>query len=155
MARRSGTESRQRQKARTIRFSAAEDAAVAQMATASGYSFSELVRHALFSTPPPRPVRRQHVNDQAIARLMGELAALKAEAGKHGSNLNQIAHHLNAGRPVSRIERGLEDALDAVTTFYEREMAELRLACMQALGFELGRHDDDEGDSEDVPPPPA
>lgn len=155
MAKRSGTETRKRMKLRTMRFSAAEDEAIAKMASASGCSFAELVRHALFTAPPPRAARRHRADDQAVARLMGELAKLKAEAGKHGSNLNQIAHYLNAGRPLSRIEKGLEDALDAVTTFYERDMAELRLACMQALGFELGRDDDDGGDTEDVPPPPV
>lgn len=151
MARRSGTETRKRMKLRTMRFTAEEDAAIAQMANASGYSFAELVRNALFSSPPPRPVRRHHVNDQAVARLMGELAKVKAEAGKHGSNLNQIAHYLNAGRPLSRLDQGLEDALEAVTTFYERDMAELRIACMQALGFELG-HDDADHSKEFRPP---
>lgn len=152
MAGRSGSETRKRLRLRTLRFTADEDAAIAQMAAASGCSFAELVRHALFNAPPPRAARRPLVQDQAVARLMGELARLKAEAGKHGSNLNQIAHHLNAGRPLSQIEHGLEDALEAVTTFYERDMAELRLACMQALGFEL---DHDEPDEPDDQHPPA
>lgn len=155
MARRSGTETRKRMKLRTIRFSADEDAAIAQMATASGYSFAELVRHALFSSPPPRPVRRHHIHDQAVARLMGQLAKLKAEAGKHGSNLNQIAHHLNAGRPLQAVEGALDDALEAVTTFYERDMAEFRLACMQALGFDLGHEDLEPEDPPNVPPASA
>lgn len=151
MARRSGTETRRRLKLRTMRFSPEEDAAITQMAAASGYSFAELVRHALLTTPPPRAARRHIVQDQNIARLMGELARIKAEAGKHGSNLNQIAHYLNAGRPLSRLQNSLEDALDAVTTFYERDMAEVRLACMQALGFELRHDEPDEPDDDDPP----
>ncbi len=151
MAKKSGTETRKRQKLRTMRFTPEEDAAISRMASDAGYSFSELVRHALFNVPPPRAVRRPRAQDQAIARLMGELARLKAEAGKHGSNLNQIAHYLNSGRPVGRLEGSLEDALDAVTTFYEREMGELRLACMQALGFELGHDDPDESDDSRPP----
>ncbi len=89
MAGRSGSETRKRARLRTLRFTADEDAAIAQMAEAAGCSFAELVRHALFNAPPPRAARRPLVQDQAIARLMGELARLKAEAGKHGSNLNQ------------------------------------------------------------------
>lgn len=41
---------------------------------------------------------------------------------------------------------------DTVTTFYERDMAEPRLACMQALGFDL---DHDEPDEPDDQHPPA
>lgn len=141
---RSGSEKRRRTKPRNVRFTPEEDAAIDQMAAASGYSFAELVRHALFSTPPPRPSRRPRTEEEAIARLMTELARLKAEAGKHGSNLNQIAHHLNAGRPLYRIETSLVEALDAVTMFYERDMAELRLLLMRALGLELAHDDPDE-----------
>jgi hypothetical protein len=156
MAKRSGSEIRRRTKPRNVRFTPEEDAAISAMAKASGYSFAELVRHALFDAPAPKAIHRRLADEQAIARVLAELARLKAEAGKHGSNLNQIAHHLNAGRPVARLENLLEDALDAVTTFYERDMAELRLAVLQAVGLEL--HYDEPQAREagkDAPPPSA
>ena len=115
------------------------------MAKASGYTFAELVRHALFDAPAPKATHRRLADDQAIARVLAEIARLKAEAGKHGSNLNQIAHHLNAGRPADRLGNLLEDALDAVTTFYERDTAEFRLVLLQALGLEL-HHDERRGE---------
>ena len=79
------------------------------MAEAAGYSFAELVRHQLFDNPPPRALHRRIADDQAIARVLAEVARLKAEAGEHGSNLNQIANHLNAGRPAhgTRLNSGL------------------------------------------------
>ena len=71
--------------------------------------FAELVRHQLFDNPPPRALHRCIADDQAIARVLAEVARLKAEAGEHGSNLNQIANHLNAGRPAhgTRLNSGL------------------------------------------------
>jgi hypothetical protein len=88
----------------------------------------------------PSPARAGPGRDPAT----GKLARLKVEAGQHGSSLNQLAHHLNAVRPLSRIEHGLNDARDAVTTFYARDIAEWRPACMQALGFELDHDEPDD-----------
>ena len=60
---------------------------------------------------------------------LGEWAAAPAtegggELGKIGSNINQIAYHLNAGRPGEVMEGGIESAL--------REMFEWRTALIQA-----------------------
>ena len=55
--------------------------------------------------------------------------------GKTGSNINQIAYHLNSGRPGSRAEDSIESAL--------RDLAELRIACLQALGTEPRRGTDE------------
>jgi hypothetical protein len=130
MARRSGTEKRQRSIILTARFDQKEAAAVRKMADSSGLSVGSLLRRALFNTPPPRAARRPSVEVQAVARLLGQL-------GKIGSNINQIAYHLNAGRPGGRIEGSLEEAL--------RDLGELRIVCLQALGKEprRGQHDDD------------
>jgi hypothetical protein len=62
-----------------------------------------------------------------------ELARVLAELGKIGSNVNQIAYHLNAGRPPARVYNALELAL--------RDLGELRLACLQAIGMEPRRGD--------------
>jgi hypothetical protein len=133
MAHRSGTERRQRTRPRSIRFTPAEDAAIARMIASTGRTFGGLVRHALLNTPVRHVSRQPSVDRQAIARLLGELQRLKGEAGKHGSLLNQLAHHAHLGRyRATRIDL----AVETVVLFYERDMAELRLACLQALGRE-------------------
>jgi hypothetical protein len=111
---------RKRAIARVTWLDAAEDAMLETKRKAAGVSRAELMRMALFNYKPPRSA--DHTN--ALARLSGEL-------GKIGSNLNQIAHHLNAGRPGDRIEGALDSAL--------RELYEWRTVLMQALGYDRNR----------------
>ena len=108
---------RKRDIARVTWLNAGEDALLETKRKAAGVSRAELMRMALFNYKPPRS--RDHTN--ALVRISGEL-------GKIGSNINQIAHHLNAGRPLSRVEGALDAAL--------RELFEWRTALMQALGYE-------------------
>ena len=75
------------------------------------------------NTPPPA-ARRPSVDTQAVAQLLGQL-------GKIGSNINQLAKHANAGRPIDAMDNSIEDAL--------RDLSELRIACLQALGCEPER----------------
>ena len=51
--------------------------------------------------------------------------------GKIGSNINQIAHHLNAGRPGDVMEGSVDAAMN--------ELLEWPMALMQALGYERNR----------------
>ena len=125
MTRRSGSEKRQRNQILTMRFNQEEAAAIRQIAHARGQSVSAVLRTTLLHSRA-HPSR---IDQQAVARLLGQL-------GKIGSNINQIAYHLNAGRPGDRIESGLEEAL--------RDLGELRIVCLQALGKEPRR-----GDNED------
>jgi hypothetical protein len=97
-----------------------EDATVQRKMAAAGVTMSELIRLALFGYKPPR---RQ---DETAA-----LSRLSREIGKIGSNINQIAYHLNAGRPGDTIEGSLDAAL--------RELLEWRTAVMHALGEERKR----------------
>jgi hypothetical protein len=120
MARRSGSDKRQRNHILTMRFNQEEAAAIRQLAQTQGQSVSALLRTALLHSRP-HPSR---IDQQAVARLLGQL-------GKIGSNINQIAYHLNAGRPGDLIGGSLEDAL--------RDLSELRLVCLQALGKEPRR----------------
>jgi hypothetical protein len=120
MTRRSGSEKRQRNLIFTVRFTPQEAAAVRQKARTQGQSIAALVRTSLLHFRP-RPSR---TDQQAVARLLAQL-------GKIGSNINQIAYHLNAGRPGDRVDGSLEEAL--------RDLAELRLVCLQALGKEPQR----------------
>jgi hypothetical protein len=125
MARRSGSEKRQRNTILTLRINPQEAATIRQLAQTRGESVSAMMRSALLKSRP-RPSR---IDVQAIARLLAQL-------GKIGSNINQIAYHLNAGRPGDRVEGSLEEAL--------RDLSELRLVCLQALGKEPRRSQDAE-----------
>ncbi len=129
-----GSEKRQRSVIIQSRVGTAEKAAVQAKADATGISISELIRYAVLNyRPPPSRIDRQAVN-----LLLAELAKNRAEVGKAGSNLNQIAYHLNAGRPGDIMDGSIGSALadygQAIRTFEE-----LRLVCLQALGFERDR----------------
>ena len=128
MARRSGSEKRQRTNIITMRINPQEAATIRQIAQSRGESVSALMRSALLQSR----LRPSRIDLQAVGRLLGQL-------GKIGSNINQIAYHLNAGRPGDRVEGSLEDAL--------RDLSELRIVCLQALGKEpqRGKAVDDEG----------
>ena len=94
-----------------------EDTIIRRKAAATGVTLSELQRIALFGyKPPPTKTDRE------------ALVKLSAALGKVGSNLNQIAKHLNAGRPGDRVEGVLGDAI--------RELFEWRTMLMQAIGEE-------------------
>jgi hypothetical protein len=129
-----GTEKRQRSVIIQSRVAPGERATLQAKADATGVSISELIRYAVLNyRPPPAKIDRQAVN-----LLLAELAKNRVEVSKAGSNLNQIAYHLNAGRPGDimdgRIEAGLAEFSQAIRTFEE-----LRLACLQAMGFERDR----------------
>jgi hypothetical protein len=97
-----------------------EDALIEKQRIAAGVSRSEYIRIALFRYRPPATKIQTH----ALSHLSGEI-------GKIGSNINQIAYHLNAGRPGDRIEGLLEDSL--------RALHEWQGALMQALGHQRNR----------------
>lgn len=132
MAGRSGSNKRKRTAVLTIRVLADEAQAIRAKADAAGQSVAGLLRQALL-TAPVRVSRRAVLSQEAVARLMGQLAQLKSELGKHGSNLNQLAYHANLGRYRTD---AIELAVQEVMVIYERDLAELRLACLQALGRE-------------------
>jgi len=95
-------------------------------------SMGALFRAAVLGYTPPRSADRD-----VMVKLLAQLAALRAEMGKVGSNLNQIAFHLNAGRPGNRIEGSLSSALQEYENAI-RTLDELRLVSMQAMGQERG-----------------
>jgi mobilization protein NikA len=93
-------------------------------------SMSALFRAAVLGYTPPRLADRD-----VLVKQLGEWAALRAEVNKVGSNLNQIAHHLNAGRPGDRVGGALSAALEEYENAI-RTLDELRLVNMQAMGLE-------------------
>lgn len=115
---RTGSETRQRSQVITARFNEQEAQTLRAMAARSGLTVGALIRHAVLNIEPPRSARRPPVEINAAARV---LAAL----GKIGSNINQLAHYAHLGRFQSN---SIDMAL--------RDLAELRTACLKALGQE-------------------
>jgi hypothetical protein len=129
-----GSEKRQRTVIIQCRVAPAERATIQAKAAATGSSISELIRYAVLNYRPPL----SRIDRQAVSLLLAELARSRGEVSKAGTNLNQIAHHLNSGRPGDvmdgRIEASLAELDQAIGTLYE-----LRLVCLQAMGFERER----------------
>jgi hypothetical protein len=90
---------------------------------ATGLSPSAMCLAVLLDVPLP-PRRRPSVDTQLLAKVLAEL-------GKIGSNINQIAYHLNAGRPGDVTEGSIQSAIT--------ELLEWRGALMQSLGYERNR----------------
>lgn len=94
-----------------------EAAAIRQKAQDTGVAVSEFQRVALLGhKPPPGKVDKKLMADVLYA------------LGKIGTNINQIAFHLNAGRPGDRVEGSIEAAIN--------DLLEMRSALMQAMGAE-------------------
>jgi methionine synthase I (cobalamin-dependent) len=87
---RSGSERRQRGVPVSVRFLPDERATVEDRAREVGLSLASFLRAAVLGTPGPRARRSPPVNAEALGRATAAL-------NKVGSNLNQIAHGLNAG----------------------------------------------------------
>lgn len=117
-AKKSGSETRQRQRLLQVRLSDSEFASIAEMADRASLTIPSYARQILLDSPPPRAVRKPSVDTKQVAKMLGEL-------GKVGSNLNQIAHHLNAGAGGA----GLNVITDAIA-----DVQAMRDACMKALG---------------------
>ncbi|WP_299682810.1 plasmid mobilization relaxosome protein MobC [uncultured Roseobacter sp.] len=114
----SGSETRKRQAVLRIRMTDDEFAEVEALADKAELTPASYARSILLSAPAPRARRRPSVNTQEVARLLGEL-------GKVGSNLNQIAHHLNAGTGGA----GSNSTAEAIA-----DVRAMRDACLAALG---------------------
>lgn len=119
-----GSNKRKRNKFVIARLSDEEHAAISALADKSGLSPGAMVRQTLLHIAPHTSMRRPSVDTKLLAKVLAEL-------GKIGSNINQIAYHLNAGRPGDVMEGSIEAALN--------ELLEWRMALMQALGYERNR----------------
>ena len=118
---RSGSEKRLRTRLVIIRVSAEEKQAIDAIRDRTGLTVGALVRNALLKVPPPRASRRPPVDLKAIARILPQL-------GKIGGNINQLAKQVNMGNFSAQVQEGIRYAL--------RDLAELRLPILQALGAE-------------------
>lgn len=130
---RTGSETRQRSLVITARFSQQEARTLRAMAEQAGLTVGALIRHAVLKAQPPRAARRPPVELEAAARV---LAAL----GKIGSNVNQLAHYAHQGKFHSE---EIDEAM--------RDLKELRIAILKAMGQEP---DDPETEEPDLDGPP-
>lgn len=133
------SEKRQRTILLAARFTPAEARTVREKAEACG-GLSSYIRSVVLGSRLPR-----HIADRKeIGRLVAELARIRAELGKSGSNLNQLAHYANMDRWQAN---SIADAILAHEQAI-RTLEEMRLACMQALGLELERRGNGDEDFE-------
>lgn len=113
----SGTETRRRNKVLQVRLSDSEFAEVEAHAERALLSPASYVRQTVLDSPAPRARRRPSVEAEQVARVLAQL-------GKMGSNLNQIAHQMNAGQTIAH-----ETLARAMT-----DVSVMRDACLSALG---------------------
>ena len=120
---RSGSQKRKTTARIAINCTPAQKAEIMKKIDATGLSPSAMCLAVLLDVPLPAR-RRPSVDTQLLAKVLAEL-------GKIGSNINQIAYHLNAGRPGDVTEGSIQAAL--------AELLEWRTALMQSLGYERNR----------------
>ncbi len=102
----------------------------------SGMGKSEYITSVMaqtFDLPPPRAKKTPKVNIKEIALLLHEMGKLRAEFGKIGSNLNQIAKAANLGRHLQNMHEATIADLQAAIA----DLTEIRAASMEALGKEI------------------
>lgn len=110
----------------TLRFKSEEWRIIEADIKASGCSVSEYFRQLALEAPAPRKARRKYQGEQAViyAKWLGAL-------GKIGSNLNQIARHLNTaaktGDPTQRpSNKEVLDAMKDVRFVLQKVLVEVR-----------------------------
>ena len=133
MARRSGSEKRQRTSIVTMRINPEEAATIRRIAQRRGESVSSIMRNALLRSR----TRASRLDLQGLAKVRTALGALTGAVNKIGSNFNQFAREVNRGREP-RVDSFVAE-WDEFKAMFERDMAELRIVCLEALGKEPRR----------------
>ena len=112
---RSGSQKRSRTKTWQIAMTPDEYATAHAKAQAAGLSSSSYGRAAILGDPGIRAKRAPTLNAVLLAQAVAAL-------NKAGSNLNQIAHHLNAGHAAGSAE--------TVQTLHETRAAVLQIIAL-------------------------
>jgi hypothetical protein len=133
MARRSGSEKRQRTSIVTMRINPEEAAAIRRIAQRRGESVSSIMRNALLRSR----TRASRLDLEGVAKVRTALGALTGAVNKIGSNFNQFAREVNRGREP-RVDSFVAE-WDEFKAMFDRDMAELRIVCLEALGKEPRR----------------
>ena len=141
MARRSGSEKRQRTGIITMRINPEEAATIRRIAQRRGESVSSIMRNALLRSR----TRASRFDLESVAKVRTALGALTGAVNKIGSNFNQFAREVNRGREP-RVDSFVAE-WDEFKAMFDRDMAELRIVCLEALGKEprRGTSPNDEG----------
>lgn len=112
---RSGSETRKRPCVLKARFTDEEAALVKEQAARAGLSTAALIRFAVLDQSPPRAMRTPAVSAQEIAKLLAKLGTLATA--------------------LRGVEQSAAQALDpALIDAMARDLADLRIACFDALG---------------------
>ena len=138
----SGSENRQRTRIMTIRVTPQEADMIRKRAQTLGQSVGAMARASLLHGR----LRPSRLDVSALVQVRGELASLVGAVNKIGSNFNQFAREANRGRQPQ--VDAFSAQWDEFKTMFDRDMAELRIACLQAIGVEPHR-EDHQGDEED------
>ena len=129
------SEKRQATEIRRARFTPEEAAEFDAKAKEYGGD-SAFIRARTIGAPlPPRATSKAE-----LVKVRAAFAAHRADLGKIGSNLNQLAYRYNLteGRPAGNIEGALLAALEEWSEAV-RTIDELRLVGLQAMGYERKR----------------
>ena len=120
-----GSEKRQRNKQRTVRFTDEELQELERRASDAGWTLPAYLRACALGDAGPRAARKPPIQRRELARLLGQI-------GKLGGNVNQIARALNVLIATDGDDDpyGLTDDIKASAV----EIAEMRAAVMKALG---------------------
>lgn len=92
-----------------------------------GLSQSEFIRQAVSQSPVKTTIRISPVNEETL-KAFGDICA---ELGKNGSNLNQIAHYLNAGGYM-------DESLKADVKKIIGSLANLKYQILKEMGERIG-----------------
>src|ERR1700738_943805 len=133
MARRSGSEKRQRKHILPTRYNDEELAKVRASARARGCSTSAFVRAT--SLHYRLPLSR--IDLVAAAQVRTALGSLTGAVNKFGSVFNQFARAVHRGREPQVDSFAAE--WEEFKAMFDRDMAELRIVCLQALDKEPRR----------------
>ncbi len=123
---RSGSNSRQLTKTISARVSDEEWSSLDRKAAEAGLTLSDYLRAAALSCPPLRRQRRPRPDTVLLSDILAHL-------GRIGSNVNQLAHHANAGGIPSTdalngaqcdIRRARDAVLDALGIHYHKRGSE-------------------------------
>ena len=147
---RSGSQKRKTTARIAINCTPAQKDAIVKKAIAFDLSPSAICLNMLLDAPLPRRQRQPTFNDKALTAYLAATSKIadtwraeKAEMGKQGSNVNQVAYMLNAGTDPGRISNIVKSAIEEFSALVAKldralddDLQELRTIAMEVWGLE-------------------